>query len=253
MTSPVGQPLITLIERRDGQPSRLLVRPNAAVCRKGILEAVTRYGVALAKRARKMIRMKFAADHNDLLSYTPKRDKVVEGILYLLERTRQEGFPLNLDMTRTVMFLADKGHLDAFGRPVFFDNYVATSVGPMGVAATEMLHPKFEWATIGSEDAPWGVEANGDSYRVHAKRAPNLRRLSQSDVEALESALATVMELSAEQLRYFTHRQAAYAAAWEAGEGTRLDPRIIPDERDDELIDDLLYASRHAFNAPSRP
>jgi hypothetical protein len=63
-----------------------------------------------------------------------------------------------------------------------------------------------------------------------------------------------ITSLDAGQRRFFTHRNRAYAAAWRdgAGVGTRLDPRLIPEKRDDEMVDDLLYASRHAFVAPRR-
>lgn len=192
------------------------------------------------------------AEPNDLLSYVPNRDKIVEGVLFLVERARDGGINPTTHLVMTTMFLADKGHLDAYGRPLFFDNYVATAAGPLGLAAQEMLGSDFDWSVVRMDAVPWTIEPVAGIGNLHAARAPNLRRLSQSDVELLASALSMAMVLDAEQLKHFTYRQAAYAAAWRKGEGSRLDPRLIPEERDDSLIDDLVYASRHAFNAPHR-
>lgn len=247
------QPLLTLTERRDGEPSRIVVAPHTARCGLSVLKAIERCWVALARQLRKTVPMILTGEPDDLLSYSPKRDKIVEGVLLLLDRAQSDRFAMTVDRLTTTMFLADKGHLDAYGRPLFFDNYAATLAGPMGIAAREMLDVRFDWSTVEIKSPPWTIEAADDGARLNGNRAPNMRRLSQSDVDALASALSVVVALDAEQLRLFTHRQPAYTAAWQNGEGSRLDPRLIPDERDDELIDDLVYASRHAFNAPYRP
>ncbi len=253
MQKPAEEPLLTLKERSASGASRLVILSHPKAAKHALRQAIVRCGVALARRVRKTVRMILAAEPHDLLSYVPKRDKVVEGMLLLLERARADDFAITTETMVTAMFLADKGHLDAYGRPVFFDNYVATANGPAGVAATEMLDPVFDWSTCGMDAAPWISEMLSEGPSLRGTRAPNLRRLSQTDVEALTNALAMVAALDVRQLRLFTHRQTAYAAAWRNGEGSRLDPRLVIDERDDDLIDDLLYASRHAYNAPRRP
>lgn len=194
----------------------------------------------------------FTGKSDDTLSYSPKRDKIIEGVLLLLEKTQISGFAMTADRLTATMFLADKGHLDTYGRPVFFDNYTATLTGPVGVTASEMLDTMFDWSTVEANGAPWAIAATHDGVFLNGNRAPNMRRLSQSDVDALESALSAVEALDAEQLRVFMHRLPAHATAWQNGEGSQIDPRLIPDERDDELICDLVYTSRHAFNAPHR-
>lgn len=210
--------------------------------------------VAMARFFRKIVAMIQSKGSDDLLSYVPKRDKIVEGGLLLLERAAEAGQSLTAAKLVTTMFLADKGHLDAYGRPVFFDNYVAAKNGPEGAAAREMLDPNYDWAAIGTEIAPWDCETMDGLMYPRPLRPANLRRLSETDVEALESALAMVMNLDPNQLSLFTHRGEAYVAAWDSGRGagSRLDPRLVPDTRDDEMIDELLYASRHAFIAPHR-
>ena len=216
--------------------------------------SIVSFMLAISNCLAKITRMIKSTEFDEFLTYVPKRDKVVEGVLLLLERAIEAGQPLAAEGLLATMYLADKAHLDEFGRPVFFDNYVARTNGPVGVAAMEMLDPNFDWSSMGSERAPWiSKDVSGVSY-LQPSRAPNMRRLSETDGEALASALAMVVNLDAGQLRLFTHRNEAYATAWNdgKGDGSRLDPWLIPDERDDEMIDDLLYASRHAYNAPSR-
>ena len=189
---------------------------------------------------------------NDQLRFVPKRDKIVEGMLLLVEQAGAEATTLNVESAMMAMFLADKSHLDDYGRPVSFDNYIAAKIGPRGEAVSGMLGAGCDWSTLGVGEKPWSVELTEGERRLHANRKANRRRLSETDVEHLTEALAIVIRLSDDELRQMALEQPAYAAAWLAGEGTRLDPRLIPDDRDDELIYDLVRVSQHAFMAPYR-
>jgi hypothetical protein len=134
MKSRSEQPRLRLIERSGDKPSRIVVStPRASRPRRALL-AIFRSGLALARMLGKNVRMSRSAESDDLLSYVPKRDKIVEGVLFLLERAEEAGTALTADAMTTVMFIADKGHLDAYGRPVFFDNYVAMRDGWTGRA-----------------------------------------------------------------------------------------------------------------------
>lgn len=248
------KPLLTLVAQSGEQPSRLIVNLSAISRWQRTSLAITDFLLTVSRGLRKIFRMTQSAEVNEFLSYVPKRDKVTEGALWLLERAQEDRQAMTTDRLATTMFLADKAHLDVYGRPVFFDNYVASENGPEGVAATEMLGSTYDWTSNGSHVAPWTIDDAESQSLPRPTRSPNMRRLSETDVEALESALGMVINLDAEQLRLFTHRDKAYVAAWDDGRGagSRLDPRLIPDARDDEMIDDLLYASRHAYVAPYR-
>ncbi len=254
MAKNAPKPLLTLTEQSGEQASQLVLNLSAMSRWQRTRLAVTDFLLAASRGLGKIFRMTQSAEVNEFLSYVPKRDKVTEGALWLLERAQEGRQALTADRLATAMFLADKAHLDAYGRPVFFDNYVASENGPEGVAAMEMLDSTYDWTSIGDNVAPWTIENVESQPLPRPMRSPNMRRLSETDVEALKSALGMVINLDAEQLRLFTHRDKAYAAAWADGRGagSRLDPRLIPDTRDDEMIDDLLYASRHAYLAPSR-
>ncbi|UZK68852.1 Panacea domain-containing protein [Sphingomonas sp. S1-29] len=214
-------------------------------------QAIVGFGLALAKMVRNIVRMLISAPPEDPLSYHPNREKIVEGALFLLQQAGRDSVRLTTDTMRIAMFLADKWHLDEYGRPVFFDNYVATAAGPLGIAAGEMFEPAFAWSNVGADAAPWTHEKGtlGNVSVLIAVREPDLRLISDSDVDAISSALSIVGALGEDEIRHFTHRNHAYSAAWRngAGAGSQLDPRLVLEERDDDLIDDLLYISRHTL------
>lgn len=248
------KPLLTLSQQPGDHSNQFILTPTAFSLWDRFRMVSAGFLLAIARALGKVLGMAQSAEINELLTYVPKRDKVTEGALLLMEKARANGHDLTKAQLVTAMFLADKAHLDSDARPLFFDNYVATKNGPQGVALMEMLDDGYDWADTVDEGAPWTIEQEkGASFPQPLRRA-NTRRLSISDAEALESALAMVMSLDSKQLRLFTHRTKAYAEAWNDGKGagTRLDPRLIPDVRDDALIDDMLYASRHAYVAPHR-
>ena len=207
------------------------------------------FALALSRMLGHILLMFKGANSDNLFSYLPKRDKIVEGILFMLEHAQNHGAVVKTSTLASAMFLADKEHMDAWQRPVFFDNYVATAGGPIGVATREMLDPAFDWASLEFDAAPWtlGVDDRGNPIFTGTQRGPNLQRLSESDIEVLSSVLATIVAVSPKQLEHLTRHSQAYIAAWRNGEGdgAAIDPRLVPEVRDDELIDELLYASRH--------
>lgn len=185
-----------------------------------------------------------------LLRYAPNRDKIIEGALFLMGKADEGGRKLTASNLMTAMFIADKAHQDTYGRPVFFDNYIATKNGPQGVAAIEMLNTNYDWINVEIEIAPWVLQGNNITYQ--SLRPTNMRRLSESDVEAMEQALVVITNDDSSQLETLTLRNQAFLTAWDdgAGEGCRLDPRFIPDELDEELIEQMVFVSHHAYCAP---
>ena len=248
------KPLLALTEQPGDPHAQFVLSTNSVSPLRSLWRKTRNFILAIARALGKVLGMTKPAEINELLSYVPKRDRITEGALLLLEKARGSGQDLTKAQLITAMFLADKGHLDADARPVFFDNYIATEKGPAGVAASEMLDAKYDWTNTVDGKAPWSIEKTPGSLFVRPLRAANTRRLSISDQEAIGSALEMVTSLSEGQLRLFTQRNEAYTTAWNDGKsaGSRLDPRLIPDVRDDELIEDLLYSSRHAYVASYR-
>src|SRR5215216_2210354 len=84
-----------------------------------------------------------------------------------------------------LLFFADKEHLNAYGRPIVGDRYNALPYGPVAQTTYDILkRDPLALESLGVEDAsdlPFEVRRG---YRVYPKRAPDSRKLSESDLEA---------------------------------------------------------------------
>ena len=195
-----------------------------------------------------------SASDQSLPRMMPNLGKILEAVLFLVEEAERRGLPLTqYDIVKSI-FLADKRHLDEFGRPVTFDNYVAMLHGPVPSATYDMLKPTFDWRrSLQLPSAPWIRTPRNDGSTAAnysgARRSANLKSLSESDVNALRNALSLVKSLSFTGLRSYTHQNKAYVAAWQENEEQKafdMDYRLIPDFEDSDLISDLEFASKHA-------
>jgi hypothetical protein len=123
-------------------------------------------------------------------------------------------------------FFADKMHVAAYGRPICGDSYAAAPWGPLPQVIYNLLrHDPIELIALDSNgDLPFRVDAK---HRVYADREANLRRLSASDVEALEIGVTHVQDKSFEDLYQETHADPAYINA----HGAQMDYRdFIPND-----------------------
>lgn len=179
---------------------------------------------------------------------TEDKEKIQEAILYLMERQP------NLSQYEIVksIFLADRSHMNRYGRPVTFDNYVAMEHGPVPSLAYDALKPKFNFKTTFSAERPWSSIPDKDNRYINRftpMREPRKEYLSASDMKTLDSALGTVLSLSFNQLRKLTHEDQAYIEAWERrGNAASVKMRLslLIDQDGDELEDELVYLSSHS-------
>jgi uncharacterized phage-associated protein len=179
------------------------------------------------------------------LRLEPNKTKLLEAILYLIQRGEALGTPLTQYQIVKSLFLADVSHLNVYGRPITFDNYAALEFGPVPVTAYDMLKPENQHNWL------WEREpVTSRAYRyVRPSRPPNLRKLSGSDRKVLDEALDRVRELGFGGVRDETHAHRAYVEAWERrgqAASARMQYRLLLESPDDELLEDLVYASRHA-------
>jgi uncharacterized phage-associated protein len=179
----------------------------------------------------------------------PDRRKLLEAILYLMGRGERQGDWLTQYQVVKSLFMADTAHLERYGRPITFDNYVAMDAGPVATEAYDMLKPGYSWRVkFDADGAPWEREPveGSRAFRFRPTREPNLRVLSRSDVEALDAALRRVRELGFGGVKDETHTHPAYIAAWEGRGAARAVPMdyalLLPDA---EAIEDLVFASAH--------
>ncbi len=190
-----------------------------------------------------------AMDFKDLPTFVPKKQKLLAAILLLIEEASSLGLKLTTGEIVKSLFLADDRHLAEFGRPITFDNYIAMKNGPVGDTAVDMLNnkPNIRWSDFGVEQAPWLREQDGDlSYFRTAGITADRRKLSPSDIDALNAALDHVRTVGFGKVSIETHAHPAWAAAWSGkDEGDRA---AAMDWRDFPMIDaatatDLAIAS----------
>jgi hypothetical protein len=180
----------------------------------------------------------------------PNLTKILEAILHVIATAEKSGRrATQFDIAKTV-FLADYRHLQSYGRPVTFDNFVAMKYGPVPSLTYDMLKSSFGWPTVGLSGPPWKSREISPTTREYfaVKRPANLRKLSESDVAALNAALSDVQAMGFKKTSDFTHRLPAYLKAWESrGESNSnpMDLRVLLPDFDDETFDDLEHASKH--------
>ena len=70
------------------------------------------------------------------LRFRPKVEKIVELLLYLAHKRP------GADKYQAVKFfyLADRAHLNRYGRPISFEKYYAMSYGPVGSTVLDLLN-----------------------------------------------------------------------------------------------------------------
>lgn len=140
--------------------------------------------------------------------YAVSTTKALEVILWLANRRPR------IDFYHVVkcVFYADKYHLNKFGRPITGDNYIADTYGPLGRTVYGLLrHDPFEILALGGNgDLPFKVVGR---YQIEATRDANLRRLSESDVEALQFSVDTYADKTFDELFIESHSDPAYIAA----------------------------------------
>lgn len=142
-------------------------------------------------------------------------------------------------------YFADKYHLNAHGRPLVGDEYEAAWFGPLPQVIYGLVrHEPMEMLALGNQ-GPLPIRMD-EKNCVTAEREPNLRRLSQSDIDALGHGVDHVKNKSFDQLFRETHADPAYLRA----KGGRMDYReFILDEDPDKKIksEHLCEVAPHAI------
>lgn len=193
----------------------------------------------------------YASDPDaDLPQMKPNLPKILESILHVLHLAERSGSPpTQFEIAKTI-FLADYRHLETYGRPITFDNFVAMEHGPVPSATYDMLKASFEWPRLGLQRAPWATKPAGGKKRhyVNPERSANLRKLSETDADELAKAFRDVRTMGFGKTSDFTHHIPAYKSAWNArgdNNARKMDLRQLLPEFDDQMIGDLEYVSKH--------
>ena len=135
--------------------------------------------------------------------------KGIEVILYVASRVKDPTF----HRVSKILYFADKCHLSHYGTFICGDDYVAMKHGPVPSGIYDILK-----AVRGDGDFGMGDEAAG-SFTVEGGKAvrplrdPKLDEFSESDREALDSAIAQYGRLSFNELT-----DASHDSAWDAAD-----------------------------------
>ena len=149
---------------------------------------------------------------------TPNVGRIVAALYFVMADSQRRGRNVSQYHLVKTLFLADRTHLNEWGRPVTYDNYCAMKHGPVPSLAYDLLK--------GNEKAmrdhhlygvPWkSVPYNKSTkhfFPIDGTLDPE-EFLSASDVEALTESLCVVQALGFGQIQRLTHEDPAYVDAW---------------------------------------
>jgi uncharacterized phage-associated protein len=134
------------------------------------------------------------------------RDKALEAILYVAQHLPSP----SLHSISKILYLADKCHLQRFGRLICGDRYIAMEYGPVPSAVYNMLKVADGRETI---DADWDVLIK-EALVVRAGRYVKIRRkaekalLAESEIECLQQTIKKYGKKTFGQLTDITHDNA---------------------------------------------
>lgn len=188
-----------------------------------------------------------------IVSLEPNARRILESILLVLQLGRKRGVEITQYSILKILFLADRAHLNRYGRPVTFDNYIAMKHGPVASLTYDVLkHDQHALEKLGLNAPIWDrspapEKGQGAMAYSNARREPNLDVFSESDVEALTDAFGTVSTLTFQQIRKLTHEDPAYLEAWGNGGKTsdRMSYGLLFDAPDFDEADRISFISRH--------
>lgn len=188
-----------------------------------------------------------------IVNLRPDVWKIIEAISFIIsEAARRNETVTQYDIVKT-LFIADKAHLNKFGRPITFDNYVAMKDGPVPSLSYSFLkEDKAALAKHHIDKLPWIKEPDANNPRknyffIH-KYERNDDVLSVSDFKALEDALTTIKSLTFQQIKTLTHDDHAYEEAWrdeDRRKAFKMSLGMLFDAPDYEAAEIIEFASKH--------
>jgi uncharacterized phage-associated protein len=183
----------------------------------------------------------------------PNVSRIIESILFLVAEAQKRHNSLTQYDAVKAIFLADRAHLNKYGRPITYDNYVAMRHGPVPSTAYDFLKENPNALKRYNAPLPWtrreapelGIKAF--SFE-NPQREPSGDILSQTDFDELSSALTVVKSLGFTQIKKLTHEDRAYIDAWDADSVNQqfaMSYALFFDVPNDEKAAELSFFSQH--------
>jgi uncharacterized phage-associated protein len=146
------------------------------------------------------------------LKFKPKIDKIVELLLYLAHRRP------NADKYQAVKFfyLADREHLNRYGRPITSEVYYALEYGPVASIAMDLIENEPAiLKSAGLKQLPFETEALDKIIYIRKPlRAVNYDLFSKSDLKIFDEIIEKYGKMSFDELYKITHQHFAYTNVW---------------------------------------
>jgi uncharacterized phage-associated protein len=160
----------------------------------------------------------------ETVALTPNVPRILAALFYVISQARARHRNVSqYDVVKT-LFLADRAHLNEWGRPITYDNYTAMLHGPVPSLAYDFLKGNSKALRENKvAELPWKSVEQPKNIRhffpVDSAVAVD-EHLSESDKEALDDALGMVLRLGFGQIRKLTHEDPAYVDAWRDNGGS---------------------------------
>jgi uncharacterized phage-associated protein len=172
-----------------------------------------------------------------MIRFSFNESKTLEAVVFIAQRW--PGItPFYLAKT---LFFADRDHLRAYGRPVTGDAYIAMADGPVPSRVYDIVKDNLDF--FGDPEAiVQAIQINhNDRYRrINARRGPDLDQFSETDIAALEGAIALCCDKSSSYLSELTHQERAWAEA--PPNGVMDLELLVPEERREDVREAAAYA-----------
>ncbi len=179
--------------------------------------------------------------------------RITEAVLYIINEAARLGLKVTqYDIVKS-LFLADEDHLNRYGRPVTFDNYVAMPNGPVPNKSYDLLKENADVVREVGGRVPWSRRPAPDLGKgcfvfENPSREPDEDVLSPSDMKALGRALETVKKLGFVEVRRLTHEHPAYIDAWRDNPTRKsfpMDYSKLFNAPDPVRAEELAFLSKH--------
>lgn len=140
------------------------------------------------------------------------------------------------------LYLADKAHLNKYGRPITFERYCALPYGPVASTALDLLKGEKEpLQKIGISELPFETQQLDKIVYIRTpKRSVNYNVFSKSDIATFDSVLSEYGDKTFGELFAITHEHFAYNNAW----NSRGSKKSIPISYEDMIDEGASKASR---------
>lgn len=172
----------------------------------------------------------------------PKKQKILAAVLHVMKA--MPGCD-QYKIGKTI-FLADRHHLNLYGRPITFDNQTAMTWGPVPSFTYDMLKDGFDFGKhFMRRHAPWHVVKTGAKNNIShftATEDPDNLVLSKSDVAVLDEIIEIVRPLDFEAIHNLAKDDPAYLEAWPrrgAKKSVPMKLELMLDDQNPEAKDEV--------------